>query len=463
MVRVRFSPAPTGYLHVGSARAALFNWLFARHEAGTFLLRIEDTDAERSRPELVDLIFRTLQWLGLSWDEEPVRQSERAELYRQATARLLESGSAYRCDCTAEQVKARTAANPTPGYDGYCRDRDVPPGRGTAVRFKVPRAGSTSFQDVIRGEVSFDNVDLEDFVIQRSDGTATFFLPNAVDDLDMQISHVIRGEDLVNATPRVLLIREALGHPERPVFAHLPLLVNASRKKLSKRRDDVSVEDYRDRGYLPEAVRNYLALLGWGPPDGVEVRPIDEVVALFRLEDVVPSPAFFDTGKLDHLNGEYIRGLPAADFVREALPWVETSGRWPPEAFRLAHFAAIAPAVQERVTTLGEVPDWIDFLFVEDVALDGAAWEKAVRQVPDAAGFLDALLAAYAGCPWDAEALKAETWRLVDDRGVKRAKAQAPIRLAIMGRAVGPPLFESMAVLGRERSRARLAAARQRL
>lgn len=461
--RVRFSPAPTGYLHVGGARAALFNWLFARQQQGEMLLRIEDTDVERSRPELIEVIFRTLEWLGLDWDGVPVRQSERAERYRDATERLLAAGSAYRCDCSPDDVKARTAGRPVPGYDGHCRDRDVGARPGVAVRFRVPDDGSTSFSDVIRGEVTFDHANLEDFVVRRSDGSATFFVPNAVDDLDMGVSHVIRGEDLVNVTPKVLLIRSALGHDDRPVFAHLPLLVNAQRKKLSKRRDDVSVEDYRDRGYLPEAMRNYLALLGWGPPDGVEIRPFEEIVELFRLDDVVPSPAFFDPQKLDHLNGAYIRALPVASFVREALPWLETSGRWSPESFRLADVEALAPVVQERVTTLAEVPEWVDFLFVDEPAIDEASWKKALKLGDAVAGILDGAMAAYAAAPWRAEDLLDLTRELAEGLALKLGRAQAPIRVAVMGRDVGPPLFESMQVLGRERVLERLRAARARL
>jgi glutamyl-tRNA synthetase len=452
-MRLRFSPAPTGFLHVGSARTALFNWLAARQGGGQLLLRVEDTNAALYRPEYLDSMLRTVDWLGIGFDEDPVFQSQRGDRYAEATERLLASGHAYRCDCTPDDVKARTAGNATPGYDGHCRDRGVAAGPGVAVRFRVPDEGVTAFDDVIRGRVEMQNGDLEDFVIQRGDGTATFFLPNAVDDVEMGITHVVRGEDLINVTPRVLLIREALGDTDRPVFAHLPLIVNDKRKKLSKRRDDVSVESYRERGYLAEAFANYLAVLGWGPPDGVEIRPLAEIVELFRLEDVVPSPAFFDTQKLDHFNGEYIRRLSVEAFterVRPALGERADTEQW----------SLLAPLVQERVVTLAEAPAMVDFLFGEP-EMDEASWQKAMK--PPAAAVLDAALEAFADAQWEAAALHQATQQVGEGQGLKLAKAQAPIRVAVTGRTVGPPLFESLQALGRETTLARLRRARERL
>ena len=253
-VRLRFSPAPTGYLHVGSARSALFNWLYARKTGGVFVLRIEDTDADRSKPELIDAIHNSLGWLGIDWDEE-YRQSDRFHLYIKAAEGFLEQGLAYRCDCTQDAVKTRVGENA--GYDGHCRDRDVQPGDGVVVRFRTPDEGITGFDDMVRGRVEVENKNLEDFVIVRSSGVPMFHVANAYDDLDMGITHVVRGEDLVNTTPRVLLLRAAMGGEGQPIYAHLPLIVNEQRKKLSKRRDDVSVGDYADKGYLPEAMRNY--------------------------------------------------------------------------------------------------------------------------------------------------------------------------------------------------------------
>ncbi len=459
--RVRFSPAPTGYLHVGGARTALFNWLFARQTGGTFLLRIEDTDVGRSRPELTQAILESLRWLGLEWDEGPVHQSDRAEQHRDAVVRLLDAGRAYRCACTQDQVRARAEARGgAPGYDGWCRDRSVPAGPGVVVRFRTPDEGRTKFDDVIRGEVSFDNEMLEDFVVQRSSGDPMFVVANAVDDVDLGITHVIRGDDLLNVTPKVLLLREALGTTERPVFAHLPMLVNERRQKLSKRRDDVAVGVYRERGFLAEAMVNYLSLLGWGPPDGVEIRPLDEVVKLFRLEDVNHAPAFFDVDKLSHINGVYLRSLTVSEFIGAAGRFLE-HGPWAPGDFDFEAFERMAPLVQERVTTLVEAPDMVDFLFLDEPVIDQASWDKAMR--PPAADVLDTTVSAYESCPWTSAELLASLRGVGEGLGLSLRKAQAPVRVAVTGRSVGPPLFESLEVLGRERSLARLRAARARL
>lgn len=453
--RLRFSPAPTGYLHVGSARSALFNWLAARHAGGKLLLRVEDTNAELYRPEYLDSMFATLEWLGIGFDDEPVFQSKRADRYAAATDELLAGGFAYRCDCTAETVKQRTAGNATPGYDGFCRDRHVPAGPNAAVRFRVPDTGTMAFDDVVRGRVEFELAALTDFVIQRANGTATFYLPNAVDDVDMGVTHVVRGEDLINVTPNVLLIREALGVIDRPVFAHLPLIVNAQRKKLSKRRDDVSVEDFRARGYLPDAFRNYLAVLGWGPKDGVEIRPIEEIVEQFTLDDVVSSSAFFDPQKLDHFNGEYIRALDTAEFVRRVDPWL-------PKDWHRERFVAVAPLVQERIKKLDEAQDMVEFLF-DDVIIDHDSWEKGVAKLPAAAALLDDVIERYGESTWDEPTLHAIASEVAEAHELKLNKAQAPIRVAVMGRTVGLPLFPYMEVLGREVTLARLRAARERL
>jgi glutamyl-tRNA synthetase len=458
-VRVRFAPAPTGFLHVGSARAALFNWLFARHTGGTMVLRIEDTDPERSRDDLVEGIQRSLRWLGLDWDEGPVRQSERMHLYAAAADRLVAEGRAYWCDCTRADLEARGAD----GYDGFCRDRGLERGPTTALRFRTPDEGETVVHDLIRGDVAFDHASIEDFVVQRADGSPMFVLANAVDDADMAITHVLRGEDLLPSTPRVLLLRRALGVTDDPIYAHLPVIVNEKRQKLSKRRDDVAVEEYRERGYLPEAMRNYLALLGWSPPDDKEIVPIDDMVAEFDITDVKPSPAFFDVAKLDHVNGEYIRALPVATFVRESLPWLEEDPPWPPENFDLARFEVVAPAVQERVKTLSDVPAVVDFLFLDEPVLDPVAWDKGVLRVPGAAAILDETAAAFTDVAWDTDPLHDAVLAIGEAHGLKLGKAQAPIRVAVTGRTVGPPLFESLKALGRERTLERLTAARRRL
>jgi glutamyl-tRNA synthetase len=453
-------------MHVGNARAALFNWLLARHTGGQMLLRIEDTDTERSKPELIDLILRTLEWLGIDWDEEPEFQSRRAERHAEAVATLLAAGRAYRCDCTREAIDARAAARGgKPGYDGFCRDRDVAPGPGVVVRFRTPDDGQTAFADVIRGDVSFPNADLEDFVIVRANGTTMFLLANAVDDVDMGITHVLRGEDLLNVTPKVLLLRHALGHDQDPVFAHLPLLVSGDRKKLSKRRDDVSVEDYMARGYLPEAMANYLATLGWGAPDGVEIRPMAEIIELFDIASVNKAGAFFDVKKLDHFNGEYIRALPVDQFIARSEPFLHgEAAPWPPSAYSAEVFAAMAPLVQERVRTLAEVPGYVDFLFLDEPVVDDVSWQKVmVKGRETAERMLDAVLSRFESCPWDVPGLEDALFGWSDAEGIKRGQAQAPVRVAVTGRTVGPPLLESLEVLGREQTLSRLRAARARL
>jgi glutamyl-tRNA synthetase len=467
-VRVRFAPSPTGYLHIGSARTALFNWLFARHHGGEFLLRIEDTDTERSRPELIDVIFQALQWLGLDWDGTPVHQSERGEAYRWAVDALFVKGAAYWCDCTPDDVKARAEARGgTPGYDGHCRDRGLGPGEGRVVRFRVPDEGITSFDDLIRGEVVFENANLEDFVIRRSNGSPMFHLANAVDDTAQGITHIVRGEDLINVTPKVLLIRRALSGDaaEEPVFAHLPLIVNEKRQKLSKRRDDVSVGDYIDRGYLPEAMVNYLATLGWGAPDGIEIRPLAEIVQLFQLADVNKAGAFFDVKKLQHFNGEYIRNLSVPQFVDRSTRWLYAEDvPWKSDRFDVATFEVLAPLVQERVKVLSEVPGYVDFVFVDDPEVDDASWQKVMVKGHDlAVAVLDHALDAFATCDWTAAALEPTLFAYAETNDVARGKVQAPVRVAVTGRSVGPPLFESLEVLGRDEVLRRLVVARAAL
>jgi glutamyl-tRNA synthetase len=466
--RLRFAPSPTGYLHVGSARAALFNWLVARRDGGQMLLRIEDTDVERNRPELTDNIFEMVGWLGLGWDGDPVHQSERLDLYTAAAEKLLAEGRAYWCDCTAEQVQARARERGgPPGYDGFCRDRGLERGPSTALRFRTPDEGFTGFDDLVRGTVTFDNAKLEDFVVLRSNGNPTFLLANIVDDADMGITHVVRGEEHVNGTPKYLLIGEALGLGYRPVFAHLPVLVNEQRKKLSKRRDSVSVADFRDQGYLPEAMVNYLATLGWGPPDGVEIRPLAEIVELFRLADVTQSPAFFDVRKLQHFNAEYIRALDVAAFVERARPFFAHGDA------TQAVLRPIASLVQERVRLLTEAEPMVEFLRLESIAgaIDDASWQKGVVKLGErAAAMLDAAVAGLSSCDWEADAIEAALHAAATSAGfvnpegqAQMSKAQAPVRVAVTGRMVGPPLYESLVVLGRERALDRLRAARAKL
>jgi glutamyl-tRNA synthetase len=449
----------------------LFNWLIARQTGGEVLLRIEDTDAERNRPELTDNILEMITWLGLDWDGAPYHQNQRFPLYQDAAEKLLAAGCAYWCDCTSEQVQARAKERGgPPGYDGHCRTRDVQPQRdaavpGVALRFRTPDDGTTVVEDVVRGTVRFDNAVLEDFVLLRSDGSPTFLLANLVDDADLGITHVVRGEEHLNGTPKYLLLGEALGLGHRPVFAHLPVLVNEQRKKLSKRRDAVSVADFRDQGYLPEAMVNYLALLGWGPRDGMEIRPLQEIIDLFRLEDVTSSPAFFDLRKLQHFNATYIRALDGPTFVERSRPYL-THGE---DTVRV--LAPLAELVRDRVRLLTEVEPMVDFLREDQVVIDEAAWQKGVGKLGDrAAVMLDAAIERLATCDWERDAIEAALKSAAEQAGIVNAegqsqmsKAQAPVRLAVTGRSVGPPLYESLVVLGRERTLDRLRSARVRI
>jgi glutamyl-tRNA synthetase len=459
--RLRFAPSPTGYLHVGNARAALFNWLEARRTGGVMMLRVEDTDRERSSSELVENILESMRWLGLDWDGDIVFQADRLELHRDAALSLLGQGKAYWCDCTPEQIqeRAKERGGP-PGYDGHCRDRGLAQSPATALRFRVPD-GTTSFTDVVRGEVTFENATIEDFVLLRSNGTPMFLLSNAFDDADMGITHVVRGEDHVPGTPKYLLVRDALGLGRPEVFAHLPMLVNEGRKKLSKRKDAVSVAEFAREGYLPEAMVNYLALLGWGPKDGIEIRPLEEIVEQFRLEDVTPSPAFFDVKKLQHINAEHIRALPTDELLRRARPFL-TRGE---AAARVLE--PLAELVQERVRLLTEVEPMIAFLLDDEPERDDDAWTKAMVKGKAAPEMLAAALQELGALTdWSAEAIREAVEAAAVASGFVGAegqpqlsKAQAPIRVATTGRSVGPPLFESLEALGRERTLARLRAA----
>ena len=454
--RARFSPSPTGPFHVGGARTALFNWLFARHEGGAFLLRNEDTDRARSSDEWLEGILDGLRWLGMDWDEEIVRQSERSEEHVAAAHRLVDSGHAYWCDCTREQIEARKG--PGGGYDGFCRDRDLGPGEDRAIRFRVPDDGSTTVTDVLRGTPTFEHATIDDFVIVRKGDAPMFVLANVIDDEFQRVTHVIRGEEHLSTTPKYLMLRHALGLGEDPVFAHLPLLVNEKRVKLSKRRDKVQLLQYRDEGYLADAMRNYLALLGWSPREGDEIATLETMVEQFRLEDVSRSPAFFDVQKLDHFNGHYIRELPESEFTAAARPYVEAAV----PRFDAERFARVAPLAQTRVDVLSEVPQMLDFLF-GDVEYDEASWEKAIVKNEWSADVLRDAVALFADCPWEADALKDATAALGERRGLKLGKTQAPIRVAVTGRTVGPPLFESLEELGREATLERVNAALGRL
>ncbi len=426
----------------------MFNWLFAKQTGGTFILRIEDTDTGRNKDEHTAGILRAMEWLGLDWDEGPYYQSQRGDLYAAAIQTLLDKGAAYACGCTQEEIKARSEARGgPPGYDRHCRDRGLEPGPGRMVRFRTPLEGVTSFDDLVRDKPEFANATIEDFGVRKSNGDPLFLLANVVDDAEMAITHVIRGEDHVSNTPKYLLIWDALGYGEHPTFAHLPLLLNDARKKLSKRRDKVAVEDYRDEGYLPEAFVNYLALLGWSPGDDREILTKEELIAEFRLDAVRSAPAIFDEKKLSSVNQHYLRAMPVEAMVERAQAWMRS--RWEP----------IAGLVQERARTLGEVYGMTDFLYRSAPVIDQDEWEKGVRRQPAFAAILEAAVARFATIDWTVEAIHQATVEAGMAAGVEQlGKAQAPVRLAVTGRSVGPPLFESLELLGRDRTIARLQA-----
>jgi glutamyl-tRNA synthetase len=444
---------------VGGARTALWNWALARSTGGTFVLRIEDTDAERNRPEWTQGIIDALAWIGVHADdphfEGPYFQSNYAEQHIAAAQRLFEQGAAYYCDMTAADVEARNKAEGNQGYQGWSRDRGLGPGPGHVLRFKVP-AGTTVVRDLVRGEVSFDNALIEDFVLLRGNGTPMFLLANVVDDMTMGITHVVRAEEHLPNTPKQQMMWVALGH-EPPVWAHVPVLVNEARKKLSKRRDKVALEMYRDEGYLADAMVNYLMTLGWMPKGGEEIQSWAQMEGDFRLEDVNHSPAFFDLKKLAAFNGDYIRSMSPAEFLEASRPWLfGADAPFPADRFDEQVFLAMAPLVQQRCNTLADAPGVIDFLFLEDPAMDADAWAKATA-TPEAVAVLRDTLAAYDGLgEWAAEPLKAALEAVAAAHGLKPGKAQAPVRVAVTGRTVGPPLFESLELLGRDETLRRL-------
>ncbi|MFY1637169.1 glutamate--tRNA ligase [Solwaraspora sp. WMMB335] len=461
-VRVRFAPSPTGMFHVGGARSALQNWIYAKQHGGVFVLRVEDTDAARNRPEWIEGILSALDWIGIRRGtyEGPYFQSANAGEQRAAAERLHQAGRAYYCDCSRADVQARTGSEYR-GYDGFCRDRGLAAGAGRALRFHTPDAGTTMVLDLIRGEPTFDNQLIEDFVIARGDGSPVFLLANVVDDISQGITHVIRAEEHLPNTPKQQLLWEALG-VKPPVWAHVPVVVNEKRQKLSKRRDKVALEAYRDEGYLADAMRNYLMLLGWAPSNDREIVPWSMIEQEFRLDAVNPSPAFFDEKKLRAFNGEYIRALPVEGFIAACQPWLTGAAPWRPVDYDPTTFAAVAPLAQTRIAVLSEIVANVDFLFLDAPQIDEASWAKAMKE--GSADLLDAAIVAFEALPqWSADPLKAALEQVGTARGLKLGKAQAPVRVAVTGRSVGLPLFESLEVLGRDRTLRRLRDAHARL
>ncbi|MEX1047271.1 MAG: glutamate--tRNA ligase [Actinomycetota bacterium] len=469
-VRSRFAPAPSGELHVGGARTALFSWLFARHTDGAFVLRIEDTDRDRVTPEAIEGVQEALAWLGIDWDEGPgvggdygpYIQSERMETYRAAADRLQGSGRAYLCYCTPEELEERRKRaikrGQPPGYDGRCRNLSdeeratfEAEGRPAALRFATPGTDVT-VRDLIRGEAHFPASDLKDFVILRSDGTPTYLLAAAVDDHAMKMSHVIRGEDLFSSTPRQMLILEALG-ASPPEYAHLPLIVGPDRQPLSKRHGSVSVEWFRDQGFLPEAMINYLALLGWSLDEHTTFVTRDGLVEHFDLTRVSHNPAAFDIEKLEWMNGHYVREMPVEELAERLVPFFERAGV---EA-DLELLREAVPLVNERIKLLSEAVEMLRFLFEEEIVPNEKArklLEKAGREyVASVVAALEAL------DDWTAESIHRALDTAAEAAGLSRTKGWQPVRAAVTGSNISPPLPESLELLGRERTLARLRAA----
>lgn len=428
---------------MGGARTALYNWIYARQHGGTFILRIDDTDHERNRPEWTQGIQDALRWLEISFDEGPYFQSQRTERYAEVAEDLFRQGKAYYCDCPREEIdrRAKERGGP-PGYDGFCRDRGLAPGEGRALRFRVP-SGQAVVHDLVRGDVVFENETIEDFILVKGNGAALYVLANFVDDIDYRITHVMRAEEHLPTTPKAVLLYQALSI-EPPVFAHLPVLVNERRVKLSKRRDRVAVEDFAAEGFLPEAMCNYLALLGWSPGTNEEFFDREELVRRFDLTRVSHSPAFFDVTKMTHFNKHYLSELDDARFIELAMPYLETLPGFIGDDAQRGIIEVMAPLVRARIALLSEVKSMYGFFFQapsdDSFSLDGPGREILVA--------LRHRL--FALVEWTADAIDTSMRAYAEEAGVAVRKVQAPLRLAVTGAKIGPPLFESLALLGRE-------------
>jgi glutamyl-tRNA synthetase len=449
-VRVRFAPSPTGHLHIGSARTAIFNWLFARHHGGKFLLRIEDTDPERSKAEYTEAILEGLSWLGLDWDEEPLYQSSRLAEYRNYAQRLLEQGRAYYCSCTEEeldQMRKYQLANKLPvKYDGRCFGRkDHPPGRPRVIRFRSLQEGQTEVDDIIQGKVVFDNAELDDLIIIRKDGTPTYNFGCVVDDTHMRISHVIRGDDHLNNTPRQIQIYRALGL-EPPKFAHHPLILAQDRSKLSKRHGATALIEYRQMGYLPEALFNFLVRIGWGHGDQ-EIFTKDEVIKYFDLKNLTRSAGIWNPEKLDWINGNYIRASSIHRLADLAIPFFQNKG-YP--AKNDDYLAALIRDYRERVNTIADFASSAGFYYVDQVEYDEKARSKFLT--PDIAPMLEILIKKLEAIEsFNKESLEMVFKEVMDEMGLKMKNVAQPVRVALTGGTASPGIFEVLQVLGSER------------
>jgi glutamyl-tRNA synthetase len=487
-VRVRFCPSPTGSPHVGLARTALFNWAFARHHGGTFVFRIEDTDAARDSQESYETLLEVMRWLGFDWDEGPevggpfgpYRQSERLDIYADVARKLLDAGRAYHCFCSTEELderneKARSEGR-APGYDGHCRELTAEQvaafeaeGRRPVVRFRMPDSPIT-FDDLVRGDITFQPENVPDYVLVRGNGHPLYTLVNPVDDALMEITHVLRGEDLLSSTPRQLALYDALaeigvGNGTTPRFGHLPYVMGQGNKKLSKRDPESNLLGYRDRGFLPEGLLNYLALLGWAIAEDRDIFSMDEMVAAFEIDRVNPNPARFDLKKAEAINATHLRALPVEELANRLVPVLQAAGVLDEHVSdeQRALLAAATPLVQERMTTLSESVEMLGFLFVDEGAFerDAADVEKLLNE--DGKAVVKAAQDALASLEtWQTDAIdEALRSALVEELGLKPRNAFGPVRVAVTGRRVSPPLFESLELLGRERAMARLSSAQE--
>ena len=478
-VRVRFAPSPTGDLHVGNIRTALFDWAYARHTGGTFIFRIEDTDTTRVTNEYIAAAIDTLRWLGLQWDEGPevggdygpYQQSERLDIYAHWAQVFLDQKDAYYCFCTAEELEARReaqrAANVAPGYDGQCRNLSEDQiaafrsqGRQPVIRMRMPD-GQTTFFDQIRGEVAFDHKFVPDFVLVRGDGSPLYTLAVAVDDILMKVTHVLRGEDLLSSTPRQTRVYQAMGIKEEdfPVFAHLPFVMGQDNTKLSKRNGEVSVNWYREAGFLPEAICNYLALLGWSPGEDRENITMHELTELFTVERVHSSPAKFDMKKLEAINGDKIRELTLDEFLDWSLPFLKNANVITGSDDEIALVTAALPIIQERITKLSEIPGMLNFLFVKDFVVESESIAK-VNDTASKAVLMRALADLAALNEWTHSAIESVLRSsLIEEMGLKPRVAFGSIRIAVTGSTISPPLFESMELLGKSACLERISSA----
>ncbi len=458
-VRVRFAPSPTGFLHIGGVRTALFNWLFARQQKGVFILRIEDTDQSRSTDESIQAIIEGMKWVGLDWDEGPYRQTERMDLYRSHAMKLFENGKAYWCVCKAEELEARRkeaeAKGLSPRYDGRCRTLGITnPTGDAALRFKAPQEGQTVVEDLIKGKVVFDNHVLDDLIILRSNGYPTYNFSVVVDDALMNITHVVRGDDHLTNTPRQVPIFEALGFPV-PRFGHLPMILGSDKSRLSKRHGATSIMAYKDMGYLPEAMVNYLVRLGWSHGDQ-ELFTREELIEKFSWKNVQTSPAVFNPDKLLWLNAEYIKTSPASHVARALVPLLEGAGlKDDVRSMSGDWLAQLVVLVRERTKTLVEMVDWVRPYFGQAVTFDEEAAKKFLT--PAITPVLGKLLERFEAFP----AFSKQEWeesfkRLVEEEGMKMGQLAQPVRVALTGRTASPGLFEVMEALGRERTLFRL-------